>query len=79
MDEEARGDERAENNIETPAAGAAAEVALMGDFEIFEKCSQFRYVRVCVCVCVCDREESSSLLHSISFCRLFSFVGSSFQ
>ena len=53
VDEEARGGERAENNIETPAAGAAAEVALMGDFEIFEKCSQFRYVRVCVCVCVC--------------------------
>jgi hypothetical protein len=49
VDEEARGDERAENNIETPAAGAAAEVAMMGDFEIFEKCYQFRYERVCLC------------------------------
>ena len=76
VDEEARGGERAENNIETPAAGAAAEVALMGDFEIFEKCSQFRYVRVCVCVCVCVCVIERNPLHyftpyrSVGYSRL---------
>jgi hypothetical protein len=50
------GEKKAENNIGTTAGGAAVEVAMKGDFEIFEKCSQFRTACLSCAppVCVCS-------------------------